>query len=154
YRKEQGRLMLWLIQTFISDGRLIRIGGPENASYVPLVHDPNIGEYDCIVADAPTSPNMKERVWNALIQLFPVLARLNLPPLAIVEALKYSPLPEALVEKLTSMLSQPQGADPAVQGQLMARAQLDQAKAGERVAAARHLDAKSAALQAETQVNV
>jgi len=31
YRKEQDRLMLWLIQTFISDGRLIGIGGPKNA---------------------------------------------------------------------------------------------------------------------------
>ena len=64
YQKEQGRLMLWMILTFIADGRLIRIGGPEDAQYVPLVHEPGLAEYDVIVDDAPTSPNQKERVWG------------------------------------------------------------------------------------------
>src|SRR6185312_14295444 len=61
YRKDQGRLLLWYIQSFLSDGRLVRIGGQEQARYVPLVRQPGLVEYDVIVDDTPNSPNLKER---------------------------------------------------------------------------------------------
>lgn len=106
YRKEQGRLMVWMIQTFISDGRLIRIGGPENVQFVPLIRDKMIGEYDVVVDDTPTSPNQKEKVWGSLVQLAPVLTRLGVPPQIWLEFLKYSPLPAALVSKIEQMMQQ------------------------------------------------
>jgi hypothetical protein len=73
YRKEQGRLMLYFITNFLSDGRLVRIGGVENAQYIPLVREPGTIEYDVIVDEMPSSPNMKEQVWGTLTQMFPFM---------------------------------------------------------------------------------
>ena len=142
YQKEQGRLMLWMIQTFIADGRLIRIGGAENAKYVPLVHQPGLAEYDVIVDDAPTSPNMKERVWAGLMQMFPMLRGLPLPPAAWIEFMRFSPFPSSLVEKISQIAGQPpQPPQPTP---------LDQARIEREAAAARHLDAKTLEIGANT----
>lgn len=108
YRKEQGRLMLWYIVNFLSDGRLIKIGGPENAQYVPLVKQPDTVTYDVIVDDTPTSPNLKEQTWAILIQMMPFLSRLQIPPQVYVELMKYSPLPETLTTKIAGILQQAQ----------------------------------------------
>jgi hypothetical protein len=132
YRKEQGKLLLWLITTFLSDGRLIRIGGPQEAQYVPLVRDPNLAEYDVIVDDTPTSANMKEQTWAAILQLMPFLARLPLPPMAWLQMLKESPLPASftadLINAAQQQMSQPPPPNPLMI-QAQARAQTEQAKA-------------------------
>ena len=72
YRKEQGRLLLYYITNFLSDGRLIRIGGLSQAQYIPLIRQPDTVEYDVIVDRSPTSPNQKETVWNMFMQLMPI----------------------------------------------------------------------------------
>jgi hypothetical protein len=135
YRKEHGRLMLWYITNFLSDGRLIKIGGPDKARYVPLLRRPDTVEYDVIVDDTPTSPNMKEQVWAALVQMMPILSRVPIPPQMYIELLRYSPLPETLVEKLAMIAQQAQ--QQAMQGQqtnpmaiaAQGRAAYDQARA-------------------------
>ena len=127
YHKEQGRLLLWMIQEYIADGRLIRIGGPEQRQYVPLIHEPGIAEYDVIVDDAPTSTNMKDKVWSALMQLFPMLRGLAIPPQFYINALKYSPTPASFVQEATQLLEQPPPPNPAAQSQEA----LNQAKAAE-----------------------
>lgn len=149
YQIEQGRLMLWMIQEFISDGRLIRIGGPENMMYVPLVRDPDVADYDVIVDDAPTSPNMKERAWGALMGLFPVLSRMQLPPQFMAEAIKYSPLPAALTSKMEAMTSQPPQPPPAVQ----AKTALDMSKADVNKANAAKTAAQTAAIPAQMELD-
>ena len=101
YRKEQGRLMLWYITEFLSDGRLIRIGGPSEARYIPLLRQPGTLTYDVIVDDTPASPNLKERTWATLVQLMPFLTRLPVPPQVYLEILKYSPLPDSFVADVT-----------------------------------------------------
>lgn len=145
YMKEQGRLLLWLIRNVISDGRLVRIGGAENAQYVPLVKMPDTARYDVVVDDTPTSPNMKDRTWTMLLQLMPMLRTMSLPPQVWLEIMKYSPLPESLtgkVEKIAqeAMQQQPQG-DPAAQ----AFAEAERAKATK-------LNAETAAKIAEVQM--
>lgn len=140
YRKEQGRIMLDLIQKYIPDGTLIRVVGDEGAKYVPLVKQPGVAKYDVIVDDAPTSPNMKEKVWSILTPLMPVLLPM-LPTSSKLELFKYSPLPESLVEKVaqqvTEMESQPrpdpmqaaiQADSQAKMAQIQARMQADMAK--------------------------
>ena len=114
YRKDQGKLMLWYITNFLSDGRLVRIGGQENAQYVPLVHQPGIAEYDVIVDDTATSTNQKEQTWAILVQMFPVLAKVQAPLPVWLTLLEYSPLPSSLVAKLNEMMQQApqQQADP------------------------------------------
>jgi len=39
FRKQVGRIRLYLIQTYLSDGRLIRIVGPDGARSLPLIRD-------------------------------------------------------------------------------------------------------------------
>lgn len=143
YQKEQGRLLLWMIQTYIADGRLIRIGGPENAQYVPLVHKPGLAEYDVIVDDAPTSTNMKERVWGALMQMFPMLRGMQVPPQFYINALKYAPVPQSFVDESQQILSQPPPANPAMQG-----------KEAESAARAQLLGAQAEKAKADTQKTV
>jgi len=134
YRKEQGRLMLWYITEFLSDGRLIRIGGPEEARYIPLLRQPGIVTYDVIVDDTPASPNMKERTWAILVQMLPFLTRLPVPPQVYLEILKYSPLPVTMIADIARAASAPPGAagprppDPRLV-EAASRAQLNSAKA-------------------------
>lgn len=94
YRKEQGRLMAHYITEYISDGRLIRISGPQGAQYIPLLRDQLTMKYDIVVDDAPTSPNMKERTFAILMELMPQFAALGMkvPP----EIIDYAPIPEDL----------------------------------------------------------
>lgn len=98
YRKRQGRILLYFIQNYISDGRLIRIVGEEGAKYVPLVHQPGLVEYDVIVDDDPTSTNQKEKVWATLMQMMPFIGdKLDAGDMATL--FEYSPLPTTVVEK-------------------------------------------------------
>lgn len=117
YRKEQGRVLLYFIQNYISDGRLIRITGDGgNEKYVPLVKDPDTAKFDVIVDEAPTSPNMKERTFGVLSELLPILlkAGIPIPP----EILDYAPLPNSLIAKWKAMLQSAQGDPKQMQAQL------------------------------------
>ncbi len=106
YRKEQGVLLLWYITNFLSDGRLIRIGGPSQAQYVPLVRLPDTMEYDVIVDETPSSPNQKEQVWGTLVAMLPFIKGMGLPPQVLLELLKYSPLPTTVTAKIEEIVTQ------------------------------------------------
>lgn len=162
YHKEQGRLLLWMIQEYIADGRLIRIGGPEQRQYVPLVHEPGLVEYDVIVDDAPTSTNMKDKVWSALMQLMPMLRGLPIPPQFYINAMKYSPVPASFVQEATQILSQKPPPNPDQQAKMaldqakaaetQAKAQEIQAMIGVHQATAQHVQSQAARVQTETQL--
>ncbi len=103
YRKVQGRVLANYIRSFISDGRLIRVLGPEGANYVPLIKDAVSFDYDIVVDDSPTSPNSKERTFNGLMQIVPLAmqAGIPIPP----DILDFAPLPENLVQKWKQMIA-------------------------------------------------
>lgn len=132
YRKRQGKTMLYLIQNYLSDGRLVRIVGDDRAQYVPLTKEDasSAATYDIIVDDAPTSPNEKDKTWSILMELLPMV-RDMMDPAMILEVLKYSPLPASMVEKLTQRArqqqeqaaQQPDPAQQAMQMELQAKAQ-------------------------------
>lgn len=122
YRKIQGRVMLKLIQDYLSDGRMVRILGDDEAQYVPLTKTADI-EYDIIVDDAPTSPNDKEKNWQ-IIQSFLPMVKDALGPAQILVLAKYSPLPQSFIEDIKRSMAQGQEQNPAQQ---MA-AQVEQAK--------------------------
>ena len=108
FRKEIGRIRLNYIQNYLSDGRLIRIAGPDGEGYqlVPLLRDKTIGQYDIIVDDAPTSPNQKEQTWGMLMQLMPVFKGMMTPEAALV-LLEYSPLPSKVVQAFKQLMEKP-----------------------------------------------
>lgn len=106
YRKRQGRTMLYLIQNHLADGRLIRIVGDDLKRYVPLTKEAVADKtYDIIVDDSPTSPNEKDRTWQILMQMLPMVRDLVTPEIAL-ELLALSPLPASLVEKLRGKAQQ------------------------------------------------
>lgn len=113
YRKEQGRLLLYLIENNLSDGRLIRIVGEEGEKYVPLVKQEGSAQYDVIVDAAPSSPNQKEATWSMLQQLLPVIGKM-LPPATWLALLKYCPLPTSAQKEIGDSIkaSQADGGDP------------------------------------------
>jgi len=133
YYKQHGKQLAYYVREYISDGRLIRINGQDGMQYIPLLRDQMTFEYDVIVDEAPTSPNMKERVWAVLTEMMPTLlsAGLPIPP----EVLKYSPLPEELQQAWMKKVQS--GPSPEQQKQMelamaeaMAKAQKTQAEAG------------------------
>lgn len=109
YSKNQGRLTAELIREYISDGRLIRIDSINGPQYVQLLKDRMSFKYDIVVADAPTSHNVKEKVFNSMMQIVPtaIQAGIPVPP----EILDYSPLPSGLVMKWKALIEQ-QKSDP------------------------------------------
>lgn len=111
YRKEQGRLILAMIRKYIPQGRLIRLVGDAGVQYVPLVYDDTTVEYDVIVDEAPTAPNVKQRTWEAFTLLAGQLPQLITPQAALI-ALDYSPFPQAMVQKLKQQAQPPAGAPP------------------------------------------
>src|SRR5262245_19982655 len=109
YRKEQGRVLLYLITHFLSDGRLIKIEGQENAQYVPLIRQEGgeHAQYDVIVDESPTSANQKEEIWATLQQVLPVIGKM-LPPQVWLALLKYSPFPTSAQKDISDAMSQAQ----------------------------------------------
>ncbi|WP_375673949.1 portal protein [Bartonella sp. AA18HLJMS] len=100
YRQRQGKIILYLIQNYLSDGRLVRIAGDENAQYVPLTREMVTSlEYDIVVDDAPTSLNEKERTFALIMQLLPLMQNFATPEI-MLDLLRYSPLPASLIHKI------------------------------------------------------
>ena len=98
YRKEQGRNLLYLINTYISDGRLVRIVGRDGAKYVPLRKAEGFGRYDVIIDESPSAPNQKEKTWVVLQTLLPLMIKsgIPIPP----QILDFMPLPQSLLDQI------------------------------------------------------
>lgn len=94
YRHDQARVMLYLIQNYMSDGRLVRVLGESQAQYLPLIKQADL-KYDIIIDDMPSSPNQKEMVWAMVGERI-----WELPPPIQLALLKYSPFPTTVVEEI------------------------------------------------------
>ncbi len=124
FRKQVGRIRLYYVQTYFSDGRLIRVVGPEGAVALPLLRDKTFGEYETIVDDTPTSPNQKEANWAIIAPLLALFKdQLMQNPKVFAEMLEYSPLPARLVEMIKSFVSEAQS-DPTKQQEVATAKQL------------------------------
>lgn len=131
YRKDQGRLLLHLIRDYLSDGRLVRIAGPDYQRYVPLIRGDDVLEFDIIVDDAPVSPNQKEATWAILQQMLPLLMKQPLSIEAWGKLLKASPLPGSVVGEFVETVQQDRQKQQAEQAQQMQQAQMMQQQAGQ-----------------------
>lgn len=140
YRRDHGRLMLYLIQNHLSDGRLVRIVGEGKQQYVPLVRQAD-AKYDIIVDDMPNSPNQKELIAS---QLAPMMQ--GLPPPAQMVAMKYF-LPDSVGEEMQEAMKQASQPGPAQQLQLAgaeAKVRSEQAGAEQKAAQAEKTRAEAA----------
>ena len=142
YRHDQGKVMLYLIQKYLSDGRLVRVVGEENEQFVPLMKQAEAA-YDIIVDDQPTSPNQKEAVWSMMTNSGMMQM---IPPAMLVDLLEYSPLPSSVVEKIKKT-SQAQAEGPGAQ----LEQQMMQLEARLKTAEATLKEAQAGKAQADTQ---
>lgn len=111
FRKNVGRVRLFYIQNYLSDGRWIRVNGPEGHKFTQLLRDKTLGQYDVIIDDAPTSPNQKEKSWGVIQMMLPAIRDILTPEL-VVMILEYAPLPAKLVNSMRESLKNP---DPSKQ---------------------------------------
>lgn len=137
-RKLVGRIRLYYIQNFLSDGRIIRITGQDGAKSIRLLREKTLGEYDVIVDDTPTSPNQKEATWATLQPLMVAFKdQLMARPDIFIKILSFSPLPTQLVSSIDQLLQNPPGDQAQFQQQMqkiqmagaVAKVSLDQANA-------------------------
>lgn len=129
-RKEIGKLRLYYIQNFMSDGRLVRVVGKQMEQYVPLTRDQTAGKYDVIVDESPTSPNQKEQVFSVLMQILPGLMKSGVP--VPPNILDYLPLPSSMTEEwkkyIEDQKAASQGQENPEMMKLKQQAQTDQQK--------------------------
>lgn len=122
YRAAQGSDILYLIQNYLADGRLVKIVGQDKAQYIPLAKEVlSNKEYDVIVDDAPLSLNSQERDYQTVMQMLPLFGK-DLTPELLLEVMKLSPLPSDFIEKAEQVL-QSQKPDPQQQAQQEAQQQ-------------------------------
>jgi hypothetical protein len=109
YYRSMGRQMARYVIDYMPEGIIVKINGKDQAQYVPLVKDALGATFDVIVDEAPTSTNMRERVWAVIETLVPQLlqAGLTVPK----EVLDYSPLPPDLAQKWKEALNPPPEAE-------------------------------------------
>lgn len=113
YRKMVGRIRLHVIQTRMSDGRIVKIVGQAYTGSVALAKSLTAGEFDVTVDDAPTSPNQKEANWLVIQQFLPVFKdQFMSNPEVFAMILEYSPLPSQLVTAMKRVMMQAAN-DPA-----------------------------------------
>jgi len=122
YRKQQGRVLLYFLREHIAPtGRLVKIVEDDKARYVPLAMSDDAETYDVIVEEAPQAPNQKERNWEIVQSMLPMVAdQLTLEDWVTI--LENSPMPSTLVDHFREKLekSNKEGAqpDPAEQLQM------------------------------------
>ncbi|HEX7765419.1 MAG TPA: hypothetical protein VF443_01815 [Nitrospira sp.] len=104
YRKQQGRVLFDLINTYISDGRMIRIGGPESKQFIPLRHVDDAITYDIIIDQSPNAPDVKRQTWEVLETLVPAAMKVGMPIPPTI--LKYAPIPTSLATEWQQYISQ------------------------------------------------
>lgn len=107
YRVEEAKTIFDFFQ-FISDGRLIRVGGPLTTQYLQLIRDPFLLTYDVLIEENDNDPHAKQRYFDAIVQITPMLVRTNqfLP-----ELLDFFPLPRRVIERLKQFMQQKQQMD-------------------------------------------
>jgi len=119
YRKQSGRLLFDYIKDYIPLETIERVLSEDSRPFGKQVKNSDTLKYDIHVDDAPLSPSIKATVFSIfkdMLQFLPPEAA----PIYLPAFLEYSPLPQALVEKLlTSMQKSSQPQPLAVLGQLL-----------------------------------
>lgn len=123
YRVQQAALTLDFLREFF-EGQLMRITVEGKQQYVKLAFQEDVEAYDFAIDDTPTAPNMKERTWQLLLPLLPILLQLEAPKETWAVVLEYSPLPSDLVKKMVG--SADEGNEPSEEEKLAFQMQMRQ----------------------------
>lgn len=103
YHKDAGNILMDMIRSYISDGRLIRFLGREGEKYVPLMRDSLTVEYDIVVDEAPASTSVKDRAFGALMQIIPLALQAGIP--VPPDVIDYTPIPASLIAEWRKLMA-------------------------------------------------
>lgn len=101
----------------------------QNQPYLTFF-DEDTAEYDVIVDQSSSAPNLKEATWGALQPLMPLIAD-RLGPEEFNLILKYAPLPESFVEQFKSIQDEKAQQPPPPDPEMMKVQAMQQAKQAE-----------------------
>jgi len=108
YRKQQGELLLDYMRRM--QGQLVRVTtGTGVEQYMPLLMDESTAKFDVIVDEAPAGPNQKMQTFQIIQAMMPILRDADLPVDVWMELLRFSPLPESLVQKIVERMTADDG---------------------------------------------
>lgn len=106
HMKTEARVTLEFIREFWTRGQLITVGGHVNGKVIPLFRDGLPLDYELVLDESiKHNPNLKAQIWNDLQQVLPAMMRFGYGQF-VLEALKFSPLPAQLVERMQKLAQQ------------------------------------------------
>jgi hypothetical protein len=117
--KRQGaRLTMKFIAKFMDEPMMVRILGPQaqemttiqGMTVLQALQQPGVLDADIVLDENPASPNAKERNWQAIAPLLPLVQQAPADVQAAV--VRYSPLPGAVAEKWALHLEESAKAAP------------------------------------------
>lgn len=128
YRKRQGRLLLHFL-AMLPPGTLIRIQEEGNQQVAQLVFgQDDVGRFDVIVDESPTSPNQMNQDVAVLMQAMPYLEKAGLSPQTWAKIVHRLPVSQAMKQAISQDLTQPKPGQQAAQQLQQAGAQAELAK--------------------------
>lgn len=161
FKKDEAATTLEFVREFMTDGRLIEIGGPFNARAIPLLKKslPEQWQYKMEIDESiKHNPNLKAALWKDLLPNLPAIIRFC-GPQVVPYLMKFSPYPAQFVDMLEKMsqqqAQQQQGQQQRGRGKQdppemqLAKIQKTQADVQRTLAQARALDAERAQKTAE-----
>lgn len=108
FRLRITRLLGKMIVQYMNDGRLMRLVGDSEKPYIEANFTQDKLEFDVLVDEAPSSPDVRGKTWGVLQQIMPQLMQLGITP--PIEALDYIPVPTSLRESIKNSVKAAQQA--------------------------------------------
>jgi hypothetical protein len=119
YKKDVAQTELEFIREYWSHGQLIRVGGNFNSQAIPLLKSELPITYDMVLDQSVRyNPNLKNQIWQDLIQIAGPLLKLPVCQQILLKGLKFSNFPTQLVQEIQQAVSEqppppPKGRQPA-----------------------------------------
>jgi hypothetical protein len=110
FKKEEAVVTLEFVREFMTDGRLMTIGGMFNSKAIPLLRQ-NLLEkslYTLMVDESVKhNPNLKAQVWADIQPLIPALLKAGAVKI-LLYLLKFSPIPTTVTDQIVREVMQQQ----------------------------------------------
>lgn len=110
FKKDEANLTLDFIREFMTDGRMITIGGPTTSQAIPLLKEnlPEKNKYSLQVDESiKHNPNLKAQLWTDILPIIPAIIRFG-GVQALLFLMKFSPYPAQVVSQIQKFAMQNQ----------------------------------------------
>src|SRR5262252_10002095 len=117
YKKDVAATELEFIREYWSHGQFINIGGNFNSQSIPLLKSDLPMHYEMVVDQSVRyNPNLKEQVWQDLLQIAQPLLKLPAGQQILLKGMKFSHFPTQLVQEIQQAVANTPPPPPKGQG--------------------------------------